>query len=124
MYLPRLRAAAAIAFLVDTGADATSIHWGDRESFVMGDGEPLPAGIEFESMSVAAGLTGETVDYGIEPPLFVFQDEAGDAAHVDGEIRIALEPFGEGVPSLLGRDLLEQLRLDFNMPADELALEW
>ena len=124
VYLPRLRAAAAVAFLVDTGADTTSVHWGDRESFVTEGGEPLPSSVQFESMSVAPGLTGRTVEYGVEPALFVFRDASGDAAHIDGYVRMALEPRIEGIPSLLGRDLLARMRLDFNMPANELALEW
>ncbi|MCY4456024.1 MAG: hypothetical protein OXC56_06905 [Chloroflexi bacterium] len=37
---------------------------------------------------------------------------------------IELTPPIAGVPSLLGRDVLSEARLDFNMPADELVLDW
>ena len=37
---------------------------------------------------------------------------------------VALTPGNEGIPSLLGRDFPGQVRLDFNMPGDELTLLW
>ena len=124
VYLPRFDTAAGISFLIDTGADTTAVHWGDLESFVATGGGSLASDLEFESMSTAAGLSGDVVEYGIEPAILFFTDESGDVAPMERRIRIAVEPRVEGIPSLLGRDVLADMRLDFNMPADELTLEW
>ena len=37
---------------------------------------------------------------------------------------VALTPDSAGVPPLPGRDFLQRMRLDFNMPGDELTLPW
>ena len=40
--LPRLGVSTDVHFLVDTGADRTVIHWGDRARLRTADGERLP----------------------------------------------------------------------------------
>lgn len=41
-------------------------------------------------------------------------------------VRVDIEPAPSSieVPSLLGRDVLSEARMDFNMPADDLVLDW
>ena len=122
--LPRLGVAAQVRLLVDTGADRTTIHWSDREELRTSDGLPLPDDATFGPGVEAAGIAGGSAIYGQEPAILVF--DADDGSHVPSVIRvnIELEPAEPAMPSLLGRDVLSEARLDFNMPADELALEW
>ena len=54
----------------------------------------------------------------------MFTTEDGTPWVSDLRLSIELAPSSVEVPSLLGRDVLSEARLDFNMPADELVLDW
>ena len=122
--LPSLGVAGVIPFLVDTGADNTTIHWHDRRLLVARDGEPLAPDAAFLERTSASGISLTPIDYGIEDAVLVFGTESGSTLTTDVRAQIELSPQRGVVPSLLGRDVLEEARLDFNMPADELVLEW
>ena len=122
--LPRLRVSAEIHFLVDTGADRTVVHWGDRANLRTAAGAPLPADEAFAGMTGVSGIAGMTVEYGEEAAALLFRTGEGERRATEITACIALTPDSDGIPSLLGRDFLEDVRLDFNMPADALTLEW
>ena len=54
----------------------------------------------------------------------MFTTEDGTPWVSDVRVHIQLNPDTADVPSLLGRDVLSEARLDFNMPADDLVLDW
>lgn len=122
--LPRLGVSAYMNLLVDTGADFTSIHWTDRERLCDTARNALPPNTDFQRKGVASGISGTSIQYGIEEARIFF---VAENSHVQAEavdVRIALSNASAGVPSLLGRDILSAARLDFDMAADRLALEW
>lgn len=120
---PRLGVSARIRFLVDTGADRTAVHWGDRLLLRTVDGAGLPADTAFPEVAELSGIAGAPLRYGREAAILVFTTEQGGRRAVDIDVDIALQPVA-GVPSLLGRDFLSGVRLDFDMPGDDLVIEW
>ena len=122
--LPRLRVRAHIPFLVDTGADSTAVHWRDRLRLRTPEGTRLPPGALFADRAQASGIAGSRVQYGREDALLVFNTEEGLRVFARLLVDIELTSSPGVVPSLLGRDVLSEARLDFNMPADELVLDW
>ena len=122
--LPRLGVTAKVSFFVDTGADTTTIHWGDRHLLRTREGDQLPADAAFPDQAQAYGIAGVPVLYGREDAVLVFRTEEGTLVASDVRLNIETTPSLGEVPSLLGRDLLSELRLDFNMPADDLVLAW
>ena len=122
--LPRLGVSARIPLLVDTGADSTAIHWRDREWLEAADGRPLAEDATFAEQSESVGIAGSRSVYGREPALLTFDTEDGARVLAVVSVNIELKPSALAVPSLLGRDVLSEVRLDFNMPADSLVLEW
>ena len=122
--LPRFNVAMDIPLLVDTGADTTTIHWGDRQLLRTPDGRPLAGDAMFQGEAGATGITGAQVRYGSEEAVLAFDTEEGGRLVAHVRVHIELGRSARPVPSLLGRDLLSELRLDFNMPADDLVFEW
>ena len=121
--IPRLGASAVVRLLVDTGADRTSIHWSDRQMLRTGGSRAVPPDAAFPDEDGQRGIDGRHVRYGIENAHLTFRSVEGPTAHAFVRAAIALDPI-PGIPSLLGRDILEDVRLDFNMPADALTLTW
>lgn len=122
VYLPRLEVGAIVDFLIDTGADRTTIHWGQRVSLSDPDGAGLPDDQVFDRTETAMGIEGIPAEYGVETALYVFRDETGTNVPFNGEVRISVDPQTDGVPALLGRDLLHSMRLDLDMPNDTVVL--
>ena len=122
--LPRRVADAEIHFLVDTGADRTVVHWNDRMLFRTLAGARLPRGEAFSGRTVVGGISGPAVEYGEEDAALLFETDEPVLAADRIAACIALTPDSAGVPSLLGRDFLQRVRLDFNMPGDALTLRW
>lgn len=124
LILPRFRVWAAIRLLVDTGADSTAIHWRDRQRLRTAEGRPLAPGTSFAQAAQASGIAGTPVQYGREDALLAFGTAEGSRILARLPVDIELAPSAIEVPSLLGRDVLSEARLDFNMPADDLVLDW
>lgn len=122
--LPGLGVAGVISFLVDTGADTTTIHWRDRDLLVTRDGQSLPPDAPFHDLARALGIAAVPVEYGREDAVLSFTTEDGTMFATDVRVNIELAPSSIEVPSLLGRDVLTEARMDFNMPADDLVLDW
>ena len=122
--LPRFGVTTGVPFLVDTGADTTIIHWNDRRRLLTPDGRPLALDADFLGAVEATGIAGARVRYGSEDAALVFGTEEGGRLMARVRVHVELGRSTRPVPSLLGRDLLSELRLDFNMPADDLVLAW
>ena len=124
LVLPDLGVDGEVALLVDTGADTTIIHWADRQSLTTRDGERLGSDTVFPDRAQASGIANMPVEYGREDAVLAFQTEDGSVVATDLQVYIQLSPESAEVPSLLGRDVRSEARLDFNMPADDLVLDW
>ena len=122
--LPRLGVAAEFPILVDTGADTTTIHWSDRRQLHTRAGDLLAPDAVFPEEAQASGIASMPIRYGREDAVLVFRTEQGTLMASEARLHIEMAPSLGEVPSLLGRDLLSELRLDFNMPADDLVLAW
>ena len=122
--LPRLGVVGEIALLVDTGSDSTIIHWRDRLRLRTSKGQLLAADTVFQDGTEASGIAGSHVQYGSENAVLFFDTEEGRQLLVPVRLDIELAPGTQEVPSLLGRDVLSEARMDFNMPADDLVLDW
>lgn len=120
--IPRLAVSADIEFLVDTGADLTTIQWDDRSLLRDGNGYPLRADAAFPDEFPLSGISDERVRYGRDIAMLAFDTEQGPTMIARLPVGVALER-RRGIPSLLGRDFLSGFRLDCNMPADTLTLE-
>lgn len=123
VWFPRLLVGAAVRLLVDTGADTTTIHWGDRVTLTTLDGLPLPSDVRFQEDAQAAGISGVPVAYGREQALLVLVDEEGTPVYFTETIQIALDTQTQRIPSLLGRDLMRQMRLTLDLPAGEVFFD-
>ena len=122
--LPRLGVWGRLALLVDTGSDSTTIHWRDRLRIRTPEGQLLAPDTVFQDEIEASGIAGGRVEYGSENAVLYFDTEDGGQILVPVRVDIELAPPTQEVPSLLGRDVLSEARMDFNMPADDLVLDW
>ena len=117
--LLRLMAEAEVVFLIDTGADRTIIHLEDRWAFDNADvrtGDGLARGAQ------ARGIGGVPLAYAVESAECSFTDDDGAQRRLPVDVRIALDPAARGVPSLLGRDLLDLMT--FCISEREITLDW
>lgn len=132
---PRLDAEVVVEFLIDTGADRTFIHWADRANLLGPDGHMLPSSTTFTSKTMAYGIGGTGVEYGVERATMVFMvgDDPNGIDEVSYELDVgiqlrALPPPTDGhsleddMPSVLGRDVLKRLTLICDMPGDRVEL--
>lgn len=122
LVIPRLGIDQEIDFLVDTGADDTCLHPADgiRIQF------PFQ---ELDMPSLSAGVGG-SYPYYREIAFIVLADSDGNHAF---DITLAIarpqlptpsnpRPVVNRLPSLLGRDVLNRLRMDYDHPAGRLQL--
>ena len=106
--IPRLQVWGNVSFIVDTGADSTTL--------ALGDG--IRMDIDYARLSLsdkpARGIGG-SVPISHESAVVVFQDTRGDLISYDIVLGI-LHTTDESLalPSLLGRDLLERWRMVFH----------
>ena len=117
--LPGFREETAIDFVVDTGADRTLIHGRDRSRF---DTEPVRTGSGLIPRARVSGISGTSLAYAVEEAEYVFEEVDGAVWPLPGRAHIALDPAARGVPSLLGRDLLDLML--FCISEREITLDW
>ena len=120
LVIPRLGVVGHVNFLVDTGATATSLHPDDGQRIHC----PFD---ELRDLSSFAGVGGSH-SYYREPAVVVLYDSDG-ARTFDIILSISRpqlpsasepRPIVNRLPSLLGRDVLNRLRMDYDFPAGRL----
>ena len=100
---PRLGLGATITFLIDTGADNTSLHPADIARF------PISYRRLRRSTSVYPNGIGGSMGYFQELAILYFRDTSGPLRRFGCAIHICqrtTEKGVEGLPSILGRDFL------------------
>ena len=119
VYLPRLDLLDTVRFLVDTGADRTSLHAGDIDKMR----------VDLRSLSEetvgVAGVGGQAAYAQEAAYLFVEDKEAGGSYRFAVWVSIACSDGYEttkGLPSLLGRDILNRCRCVIDAEAGQVSI--
>lgn len=115
VFLPRFGLIGQVTFLVDTGSDTTILH-PDAAADLDCPFDLLDNPAEFIS-------AGGVLLYYMEPAVLSFNDSDGSAREFEIDVSIAKpDPTTDGLDSLLGRDLLNQMRMDYDFPRSRLEL--
>lgn len=113
LILPRLRLAAEITFCIDTGADESTIMPEDEDGL----------GLDYSRLchgAPTAGIGGISQNYR-ERIWLTFRDNDQAIHAFTQEIMIAApQPGLSGIPSILGRDILNRMQMTYDYPASEL----
>ncbi len=113
--LLRLGVRGRVRFLVDTGSDTTILH----PDAAAGLGCPFDL-LDNPTEFISAG---GVLLYYMEPAMLSFDDGSGGAWEFEIDISIAKpDPLTDELDSLLGRDLLNQVRMEYDFPRGSLAL--
>ena len=110
--IPRWNVSYPVPFLLDTGADVTTIHPRDAG----------PAGVPFDLLGVGVtvgGIGGQSTYYR-EPAMLVFSDNTerrNYRYHITVDIAKPEDVSGE-IPSLLGRDIIDRWRMVYDRTDD------
>ena len=117
VYLPRLGRLLPVAFLVDTGADDTTLSSRDWRA----------AGLEwsdFAAPSVRSAGVGGVIESPVEPAEVRLRHDDGSVEVLAFDIELQPRlPGAFALPSFLGRDILRRYRIVFSMEDGELTLE-
>ena len=109
MIIPRFRLNRRIPFLLDTGADSTSLHPRDARA----------AGVSFALLGDRrySREIGGRSSYFREPAILAFSDDS--AVRIYETVLLIAEPneATENLPSLLGRDLINHWHMEYD-PSD------
>ena len=108
--LPRLDIEAGIEFFIDTGADFTLIHPWDARILGLSPGLTLPG-----NNAMLAGIGG-ALEYHTEDATLRFDDEDGSYLYFFCQIYVTFDQAVEGMPSILGRNFLNQCSLLADYP--------
>ena len=112
--LPRFRVSGTVHFLLDTGADTTVLHPDDGRILRC----PFNA---LENPAEFVGIGGRLLYY-MEPAIITFGESIA-AGEFDITISIAKpDPVTDGLDSLLGRDILNRLRMEYDFRRRRLEL--
>lgn len=115
VFLPQFGLSGQITFLVDTGSDTTILH-PDAAADLRCPFDLLDDPAEFIS-------AGGTLLYYMEPAVLSFVEAAGGTREFEIDISIAKpDPLTAGLDSLQGRDLLNQVRMEYDFGRDLLTL--
>lgn len=114
LLLPRFGLKAPVSFLVDTGSDTTILH--------PADGRMLHCTFDLLDNPAEFLSAGGVWLYYMEPAVLSFSDVDGGTSEFAIDISVAKpDPATEGLDSLLGRDLLNQVRMEYDFPRGSLA---
>ncbi len=122
LIIPRLGVSGRIDFLVDTGATVTSLHPDDGRRI----------GCPFDELRDPRNMVGVggSNQYFREPAIVVLYRGSG-VRTLDIELLVSKpqptsvsdpRPVVNRLPSLLGRDVLNRMRMDYDFPAGRLQL--
>lgn len=114
LVLPRLGVAGPVDFLVDTGATASVLHPDDG----------MALGCPFDDLLLPLVFegVGGTHTYYRETAVIEF-DDSGTEIGLRLELAVAKpHPLVDNLDSLLGRDILNRLRMEYDFPQDRLEL--
>lgn len=130
LIIPRLNIKGSINFLVDTGADATSLHLRDAIKLIGMSGISLLSG-----EGSATGIGG-SAKYFKEPTEIVFYHDDNTFEGFQFDLCVArpikswwkprqrkLRALQLRIPSVLGRDILSEFRLVINFHSKEFFLD-
>ena len=117
LFIPRLHVGFRMPFLVDTGADKTTLSPHDG----------LRIGVNYDALLGYAlptrGIGGFSETY-VEKAVIIFDesDDTGCMYHIDLDI---LKPQAHlaGIPSLLGRDILNHWHIRYSHPTNTLSFQ-
>ena len=117
LFIPRLEIWSDVSFLVDTGADKTSLLPADGSRMGLSYDQLMKSPIP------SVGIGGISRSY-TEESIVLF-NEPGKALYT---YEIAIEIVGPDdhimdIPSLLGRDILNRWRMDYSPTTDELTFQ-
>ena len=114
LVLPRLGISGPVDFLVDTGAAASVLH--------SDDGIALDCPFDDLLLPMAFEGVGGTHTYYRETAVIEFDDSGGEIG-LRLELAVAKpHPAVDGLDSLLGRDILNRLRMEYDFPQERLEL--
>lgn len=114
--IERLGVNGYVQFLVDTGAYSGALH--------PADGRMLGCRFELLTEPHQVGGIGGSQEYFEEEAVITFQDQGGNAHSYAVDIDIAgPSPDLEELPSLLGRDFINQVRMTYHRNEDLLQVE-
>lgn len=114
LFLPRLGVLGAVDFLIDTGASLTVLH--------PRDGVRLRCPFDTLALPVEFQGVGGVHTYYRETAIVVFDDD-GEEQDFRIEISIAMPgSSADGLPSLLGRDVLNRVRMEYDFTQRRLEL--
>lgn len=112
LIIPRLRVSRRISFLLDTGADSTSLHPRDARA----------ARIPFSQLSNrrdSRGIGGRS-PYFSEPAILSFSDDTVVRIYQVGLLIAEPNDTNETLPSLLGRNVINHCRMVYDPSEDRL----
>ncbi len=120
VHLPRLGLSGTVDFLLDTGADATTLHPGDTGKI------PIDLSTLSQDSISVRGIGGE-MRYVQEEALVYIEDGDTGGWH-RFSIQVHVTPLSEhdtvrGLPSVLGRDILNSCRCVFDAGQSLVSLE-
>ena len=107
IYIPRLAAGGQVQFLLDTGADITSVNASDSDDLHIPRGRlSVPIGI--------GGIGGRGY-FSVEKAQIAFENDSGSSRFSIYEINLHVAYSETGsLPSLLGRNIINRWRIDYD----------
>ena len=115
VFLPRFGLRGQITFMIDTGSDTTILH-PRAAADLRCPFDLLDNPDEFIS-------AGGFLLYYTEPAVLSFNDSDGGTREFEIDISIAKpDPLTDELDSLLGRDVLNRVRMEYDFPRGSLAL--
>ncbi len=115
VFLPRFGLSGQVTLLVDTGSDTTILH----------PEAAADLGCPFDLLDNPAEFisAGGVLLYYTEPAVLSFNHVDGGMAEFEIDVSVAKpDPVTDSLASLLRRDLLNQVRMEYDFPRGSLAL--